>query len=99
MAASSAGSAWSQPHRWSAPWTTRRRSSSAGDQRTISGLAATARLGLLDGPLHGDHDVAEVEACPGREEERRAGVRTGAWSRAGAAAGHGGRAGPPSWGG
>ena len=34
IAASSAGSAWSQPQMWSVPWVTRSRSSSAGDQRT-----------------------------------------------------------------
>ena len=34
IAASSSGSAWSQPHTWSVPWVTRRRSSSAADQRT-----------------------------------------------------------------
>ena len=63
----------------------------------ISGLAAAARLGLLDGPLDGDHDVAEVEARSRREEERRTEVRaSGAVARG---AGPAGRAGPPSWGG
>ena len=34
IAASSPGSAWSQPQMWSVPWTTSSRSSSAADQRT-----------------------------------------------------------------
>ncbi len=44
IAASSSGSAWSQPQRWSVPWVTRRRSSSAADQRDVAGLAAAAGL-------------------------------------------------------
>ena len=58
IAASSAGSAWSQPQTWSVPWVTSRRSSSAGGPADVAGLAATAGRGLLDRALDGDDDVA-----------------------------------------
>ena len=35
----------------------------------VAGLAAAAGLGLLDGPLDGDDDVAEVRPAAGRERE------------------------------
>ncbi len=45
-----------------------------GRPADVAGLAAAAGLGLLDGALHGDDDVAEVEAGAGRQEERAAAV-------------------------
>ena len=51
MAASSSGSAWSQPQMWSAPWVTSRRSSSAGDQgRRRSGRRGRLRPGRPRAP-------------------------------------------------
>ena len=41
----------------------------------VAGLAAAAGLGLLDRPLDGDHDVAEVGTTTGRERERTARCR------------------------
>ena len=61
MAASSSGRAWSQPQTWRPPWVMSRRSSSVGAQRTVAGLAPSPTLGLVDGALDRDHDVAEVK--------------------------------------
>ena len=71
IAASSSGSAWSQPQRCSAPCVTSRRSSSAAVQRHVAGLAAATLFGLLDRPLDADHDIAELQPLPGRQRERR----------------------------
>ena len=81
MAASSSGSAWSQPQRCSAPCVTRRRSSSAGCQATSPVWPAAALRGLLDGALDGDDDVAQVDGLARGQGEGRASGRSLAQGR------------------
>ena len=73
IAASSAGSAWSQPQTWSVPWVTRRRSSSAGDQRTSPVWPPRPCSACSIGPLDRDDDVAEVRRRPGGRAKATAG--------------------------